>query len=127
MTKFWLPMTKCRGSLSGKYHNKKPLENNSIIVDIRYERNIYMDRSSDGQVKWVKFRVDLDQPAQRTMYEKMKERDKSRYPSIADFFAGAVKDQALLQKEIQLIPTLSAMDLQKIRTIVAEEIVKYLR
>ena len=86
-----------------------------------------MGRSSESQVKWVKFRVDLGQPAQRAMYEKVKERDKSRYPSIADFFAGAVEDQALLQKEIHLIPTLSAMDLQKIRTIVAEEIVKYLR
>ncbi|HCG59221.1 MAG TPA: hypothetical protein DEV97_04370 [Lachnospiraceae bacterium] len=86
-----------------------------------------MDRPSENPVKWVKFRVDLDQPGQRAMYEKMKERDKSQYPSIADFFAGAVRDQALLQKEIQLIPTLSAMDLQKIRTIVAEEIVKYLR
>ena len=82
---------------------------------------------SDDQIKWIKFRVDLEQPSQRAMYEKMKERDKSQYPSIADFFAGAVRDQALLQKDIQLIPTLSAIDLQKIRTIVAEEIVKYLR
>ncbi|MCI6699658.1 MAG: hypothetical protein MR488_10945 [Lachnospiraceae bacterium] len=86
-----------------------------------------MENKSDDQIKWVKFRVDLKQPAQKAMYEKMKERDKSQYPSIADFFAGAVRDQALLQKDIQLIPTLSAMDIQKIRTIVAEEIVKYLR
>jgi hypothetical protein len=86
-----------------------------------------MENKSDDQIKWVKFRVDLKQPAQKAMYEKMKERDMSQYPSIADFFAGAVRDQALLQKDIQLIPTLSAMDLQKIRTIVAEEIVKYLR
>ena len=86
-----------------------------------------MKDTSDGKIKWIKFRVDLDKPAQRAMYEKMKERDKSRYPSIADYFASAVKDQALLQKEIQLIPTLSAIDLQKIRTLVAEEIVKYLR
>ena len=86
-----------------------------------------MENKSDDQIKWVKFRVDLKQPAQKAMYEKMKERDMSQYPSIADFFAGAVRDQALLQKDIQLIPTLSAMDLQKIRTIVEEEIVKYLR
>ena len=86
-----------------------------------------MKDTHDGKIKWVKFRIDLEQPIQRAMYEKMKERDKNRYPSIADFFAGAVKDQALLQKDIQLIPTLSAIDLQKIRTIVAEEIVKYLR
>jgi hypothetical protein len=85
-----------------------------------------MGKNSDDQIKWVKFRVDLEQPVQRAMYEKMKGRDKSKYPSIADFFAGAVRDQALLQKDIQLIPTLSAMDLQKIRTIVAEEIAKHL-
>jgi hypothetical protein len=85
-----------------------------------------MENKSDDQIKWVKFRVDLKQPAQKAMYEKMKERDMSQYPSIADFFAGAVRDQALLQKDIQLIPTLSAMDLQKIRTIVAEEIEKHL-
>ena len=86
-----------------------------------------MNNTPNRQIRWVKFRVDLAQTDQRAMYEKMKERDKSRYPSIADFFAGAVRDQTLLQKDIQLIPTLSAMDLQKIRTIVAEEIVKYLR
>lgn len=85
-----------------------------------------MNNTPNNQIRWVKFRVDLDQPAQRAMYEKMKDRDKSRYPSIADFFAGAVRDQTLLQKDIQLIPTLSAMDLQKIRTIVAEEIAKHL-
>ena len=85
-----------------------------------------MENKSDDQIKWVKFRVDLKQPAQKAMYEKMKERDMSQYPSIADFCAGAVRDQALLQKDIQLIPTLSAMDLQKIRTIVAEEIEKHL-
>ena len=85
-----------------------------------------MENKSDDQIKWVKFRVDLKQPAQKAMYEKMKERDMSQYPSIADFFAGAVRDQALLQKDIQLIPTLSAMDLQKIRTIIAEEIAKHL-
>ena len=85
-----------------------------------------MENKSDDQIKWVKFRVDLKQPAQKAMYEKMKERNMSQYPSIADFFAGAVRDQALLQKDIQLIPTLSAMDLQKIRTIVAEEIEKHL-
>ena len=85
-----------------------------------------MENKSDDQIKWVKFRVDLKQPAQKAMYEKMKERDMSQYPSIADFFAGAVRDQALLQKDIQLIPTLSAMDLHKIRTIVAEEIEKHL-
>ena len=85
-----------------------------------------MKDTSDGKIKWIKFRVDLDKPAQRAMYEKMKERDKSQYPSIADFFAGAVRDQTLIQKDIQLIPTLSAMDLQKIRTIVSEEIAKHL-
>ena len=55
-----------------------------------------MEKKPDGQIKWVKFRVDLKQPAQKAMYEKMKERDKSQYPSVADFFAGAVRDQALL-------------------------------
>ena len=98
---------------------------NSAIVDIRYKGKM-LKKMSDEKIKWVKIRVDLGQPSQRAMYEKMKERDKSQYPSIADFFAGAVRDQTLIQKDIQLIPTLSAMDLQKIRTIVSEEIAKHL-
>ena len=65
-----------------------------------------MDRPSENPVKWVKFRVDLDQPGQRAMYEKMKESDKRKYVSIADIFAGAGRDLAFVQKEIQIVTTL---------------------